>query len=482
MVQGGNVMYQVDIYNDEESITINTTGTSDVKVTAGQIKREINKTASFDFTILPNNPGYYSVHGVTTRIKVTRVDRNKIEFVGRVLQPNRGMDTSGLFASSYTCADALDYLHDVSPDYQTVSGTGKQIINKLLDIFNTAPGLENYKHIQLGDVGGKATYTLEVGPEKDIYDTIHDFVVTTMGYEMQLRVISDTEMYLDVQAVLGQTCMTRIELARNMQSISVNEDPTSVITRAIPLGAVKQDAATSGTTADAVQKRVCLADIGKSMSVNFQDLIDLYGVQEGPVIFDDVTDASQLEGRLQSWVKTQRVQRKFSVTALDLSKIGLEADDFDVYNYYPVENSVMGVDEPLRVTAMTLDIVNIASESLTIGDKYKNATDYALESLKQVQSSESLVERIKTLAVTTGETSKNIATVRETVNTLQKNIEDANLSGIAASLDLLKEQLNGIDENIANVNTTINTLQEGYLKQEKRLDDLEVAIGGGTSK
>lgn len=476
-------MYLVQITNDDKVTTIMAPGGQAPKLTAAQIKRATNSEASFDLTMLPNNPGFGLLHSLTTRIKVTRLSTGRLEFVGRVLQPSRGMEDSGLVSASYTCADALDYLHDVYPPYKTLTGTGAQIITALLGIFNGYPGLETYKHIAAGDIGGTASYTLEVGPEKDIYDTIHDFVTTVMGYEMMLRVVSETEMYLDVQATLGTTSCVTIAIARNLKSLKVDEDPTSIITRAIPLGAVKQEAATTAesSTTEAVQHRVNLADIGKPVYIDLPDVMAIYGVQAGPVVFDDVTDANQLTARLQTWAKSQRpVQRKFTVTALDLSAIGKAAEDFDLYNYYPVKAPVVGVDEPLRVIGQTLDLINVTSESLTIGDKYKSGTDYALESLKQASSTKELVTQVQALTVVTSEATKAVSDISKTVTTIQDDLSNADLSGISSGLQSVQTKLNDLGGSISTMETDISNLQFAYNDTDKRLDALEAAAGGET--
>lgn len=445
-------MYLVEMTTGDQKITIHEPGTSQVKLTAGQIKRETNKEASFDMTMLPNNPGYNQVMPLLSRIKVTRTDRNEVQFFGRVLTPSPKMETSGLVSASYTCADALDYLHDVYPPYQTLTGTGKVIINKLLDTFNNYPGLESYKHIKLGNVGGTASYSLQVGPEKDVYDTIHDFVTTIMGYEMQLRMVSDTELYLDVQATLGTTSSTVISLGRNLQSLSVDEDPTSIITRAIPLGATKQSTTNSTTASgtEAVQPRVSLADVGKPLYIDLPDLITKYGIQSGPVIFDDVTDANQLTNRLQTWAKSQRpVLRKFSVTALDLSKLGMEADDFDIYNYYRVVNPIMGIDEPLRVIGQTIDIINIASESLTIGDKYKSGTDYALDAARTAQQAEEQSKiyqaAVQTLNSKLSGYDKQISSLSQEVTAIKTQLDSGGASYYTGSIIDVSEWQQTID-------------------------------------
>lgn len=429
-------MYLVQITNGGETTTIMAPGNRAPKLAAAQIKRATNSEASFDLTMLPNNPGFDKMHSLTTRIKVIRPTTGKIEFVGRVLQPSRGMEDSGLVSASYTCADALDYLHDVFPPYKTLTGTGAQIITALLGIFNGYPGIEAYKHIAVGNIGGKASYTLEIGPEKDLYDTIHDFVVTVMGYEMQLRVVGETELYLDVQSTLGTTSDVTIAITRNLKALQVEEDPTGIITRAIPLGAVKQDnATTAGSASETVQHRVSLADIGKPVYIDLPDVMAIYGVQAGPVIFDDVTDANQLTARLQAWAKAQRpVQRKFTVTALDLSILGKAAEDFDMYNYYTVKAPIIGIDEPLRVIGQTIDLINVTSESLTIGDKYKSGTDYALESLKQITSTKGLVSQVQALTVVTSESAQAVSDISKTVSAIRTDLSNADLSGIATNL------------------------------------------------
>lgn len=102
------------------------------------------------FSILPNNAGYNLINPVTTRVKVERTDINKVLFRGRVWKPKAVMSDNGAFTKEFTCNDSLDYLHDVYPGYSTYTGTLKDIINSLLNYYNSM--VEDYKKIYLGNV------------------------------------------------------------------------------------------------------------------------------------------------------------------------------------------------------------------------------------------------------------------------------------------------------------------------------------------
>jgi hypothetical protein len=370
-------MYLVKIINGDQTTVIHQSGAGDVKVMSGQIKRATNSIASFEFSVNPANPGYGAIQPLITQIQVVNMKEDVEEFAGRVLSPKDSMDTNGSFAETYTCEDCLGYLHDTAPGYETLTGTISTILGHLLSEHNAQ--VEDYKKIQPGNVTGNAQYTLYTTPETDTYDTIHTFVVDTVGYEHQLR-RSDGVNYLDVSPEFGVLSDQKIQLSQNLQSITVEADPTSIISRLIPLGATKQDSGSTATT-DTPQKpqeRVNLGDIGKPLYLDSPDLITKYGIQTGVQIFDEITDANQLTAWAQAWFNAQReVHVKYTVTALNLALIGLGVDDFQLSNRYQTINPVMHLDEPLRVIGQTVDIIKPETASLTIGDKFKTGNDYA---------------------------------------------------------------------------------------------------------
>lgn len=382
-------MFLVTVKNGDKETIIHRNDSSPVKLTEAQIKTEANAISAFDFAMLPNNPGYSLIHPLTTQVMVRRVDTGRILFDGRVISPKNEMEESGVLKRSYTCEGALGYLHDVTPGYTTYSGKSDEVIRKLIAFFNGQ--VEAYKQIKLGDlVKGVKQVKLETTPDKDLYDTLRELCVTTMGYDMRLR-STDQGRFLDVKSELGERGKTVIQLGRNLKSLSIEDDPTSIATRVIPLGKTLED---QSTDAEAPEKRLTLPET----YLDIPELKQLYGIQTKTWTFDDADTVAKLRTEAQAKIKAQQsVRRKFTLSALDLSLIGKAPEDFTLFNSYRVVNPVMQLDSYLKVTGQTIDLVSPETADLTIGDKFKSGTDYAVEASKREQELSRVYQNVRNL-------------------------------------------------------------------------------------
>lgn len=423
VAQGSDLMFKVTIINesDKKETVIHESDSSNVKLNPAEIVLETNAIDTFDFSINPLNPGYRLISPSTTRIRVVRMDKNKILFDGRIQTPIEKMESTGMLGRSFHCESALAYLHDTRPGYLTITGTIPQIIKKLLDVHNSK--VESYKNINVGDVSGTKQFTIKTTPEKDIYETMHDFIVTQLGYEHRLS-IRNGSYYLDIAPEIGKKRTTRIELARNLDSMQVEDDPTGIFSYVIPLGAEKEQ---SGK-ADEVPIRVNLGDIKKPLDVGSQKLENKYGVKVGFKVFDTEKDANKLTDLAKQTLDAQKASRKYTVSALDLSLIGLEVDDFDVYDSYPTFNPLMSIDEYLKVGGMTINLNEPEKPTMTIGAKFKSAIDYQLENSDAVDQYNQLNQRYRDL-------NNNVSDID---GTLKDHTDD--LAKMQDEIDKLKNQ------------------------------------------
>lgn len=467
-------MFLVTLTNDDSSVIVHRPDAHGVKLLTGQVKSQVNAIPAFEFSMLPNNPGYTTVKPLLTRITVVRTDKNKLVFDGRVLQPKNDLASGGALTRTFTCEGVLAYLHDGVPGYSTLTGTWKAVVTAALAAYNE--GVEEWKQIAVGDVPDSGSLTLATTPESDWYDTLYKLVVTDHSYEWRVRADANGKHFLDLASQLGETKSTpKIELARNLQSMSVEADPTSVISRVIPLGATKQATGTATSTDTTTQPRISLADLGKPMYVESADLRAQYGIQVGPQIYDTVTDAKDLEAKATAYLKAERpVTTKYTVTALDLSTIGLDTEDFEAYNTYPVLNPLMSIDEPLRVTAQTIDITAPQNANLTIGDRMKRQSDFALQGLSDTRN---MSRKVAGLSIAAEETEKSIVAMQETVTKLKDEADGAGLSGLSATLAEMNNQLTSIFNNVGEIGGEVSALQQTTADHEERIGVIEAKVG-----
>lgn len=476
-------MYQVTVFNGDKSVVIMRPRGGNAMLTSAEIKTDINSIPSFTFSMLPNNPGYNEMMPLVTRVKVIRIDTGEILFDGRVLVPINEMAETGALTRSYTCEGALAFFHDIVPGYQTLNGTPAAIIKQLVDQFNSR--VEPFKQMQLGIMPESTqTQALETTPEKDLYDTLHDFVVTTLGYDIRVR-SEQGGRFLDIKSQLGDAGKTIICLGVNLKAMKVETDPTGMITRVIPLGAVKEN---TGST-ESVQPRINLTDAGKPLYVDIPHLIKKYGVLEGIQIFDQAKTPEQLQDAVNSWINGQRpVTRKLSVSALDLSLIGRAPEDFKVYNFNRVINPPTQTDEAMRIVGQTLDLIQPQNAGLVIGNKFKSGVDYAVETQANNLKNQRLfgrmqqtvafqTTRIVSISKAAQEAQDNVAALKEVVKKLQTDLGNVDVVAINKSLTDMTDKLSVLSGNIDKFDKTVSDVKKAQTTATgATLDTLEQRI------
>ena len=440
-------MYQVTIKNVNEEIIINALST-DIKAPrhlSGSIKHGINTIDNFTFNITPNNIGYNKLNALTTLVEVLNIKSNNLEFKGRVLLPIESMDSNGMFLKNVTCESELGYLMDSSTvfgEYHDISV--RDFLQVIIDNHNSQ--VDEGKKFQLGNVtvvdNNDSLYRY-LGYTKT-FEAIKDKLIDRLGGELKIRYENGIR-YLDYLESIGEIKSTEIRLAKNLQSIELEKDPTSIISRLLPLGNKLEDS----------EERLTIESVNNGNKyIDDIEAIEEFGVIVDSVTWDDVTQVSNLLKKGQEYLKeNNRIKKKYKVTALDLSTIGLDFDSFEVGNSYPVINPLMNINENLRIIEKTIDIYNPQSSTLGIGDKLEDIKDYQLNNIA---------------------TAKEVKTVKETVQTTVSA-----LNSVSVELNNTVEILNNTNENMGNLNEVVkanvdatNAIANTLISINNKLDKL----------
>ena len=440
-------MYQVTIKNENEEVIINSISTDieSPRLISGNINHEINTIDNFTFKIAPNNIGYNKLNALTTLVEVLNIKNNNLEFKGRVLLPIESMDSNGMFLKNVTCESELGYLMDSSTvfgEYHDISV--RDFLQVIIDNHNSQ--VDEGKKFQLGNVtvvdNNDSLYRY-LGYVKT-FEAIKDKLIDRLGGELQIRYENGIR-YLDYLESIGEVKSTEIRLAKNLQSIELEKDPTSIISRLLPLGNKLEDS----------EERLTIESVNNGNKyIDDIEAIEEFGVIVDSVTWDDVTQVSNLLKKGQEYLKeNNRIKKKYKVTALDLSTIGLDFDSFEVGNSYPVINPLMNINENLRIIEKTIDIYNPQSSTLGIGDKLEDIKDYQLNNIA---------------------TAKEVKTVKETVQTTVSA-----LNSVSVELNNTVEILNNTNENMGNLNEVVkanvdatNAIANTLISINNKLDKL----------
>lgn len=368
-------MHTVTIKNGIEKTTIHSDNLD--RISGGKIVKAVNAVDSFTFTIYPDNAGYNKLKPLTTSVTVTDDSTGKDVFIGRVLKCPDSMNEQGLICKSVTCEGRLGWLYDSVQPYVEYKMVGiRTVLASFISKHNTQVGDD--KHISVGQVTVTAenNYTYSVNWVSTM-DAISEQLVGKFSGEIQLR-DQDGKVYIDYLEHIGHGTDTKIELAVNLKTISREIDETSVITRLYPLGAKLTDS----------EKRLTIGSVnGGKDYIEDSALVAKYGVISGTQAWDDVTQASILKTKATAYLKSaNKAKKQYKITAVDLSTIDMNFEQFELGCWYRVVNPLMGIDEDLRIIGITINLDNPEQSELTFGDKFETMTGFMTAKTKSLQT------------------------------------------------------------------------------------------------
>lgn len=363
-------MYKVNLQLNNQEYSIHN---ESIKLKNGVVKLGINTIDSFSFTILPNNIGFNRINDFKTLISVYNEKRNKYEFQGRVLYSTDSMESSGNISKSVICESFLGYLQDSVQNYvEERNWTPEELLTEALNVHNSQ--MEEEKQFKVGIV--ELTENIYIGIQRETtWECINKKIIDKVGGEIELR-IEDDGMYIDLLSKRGKTRSTTIELSKNMQSITKDNDPSSYITRLIPLGAKLTD-----EDGNEIEERVDITSVNNGLKyIDDEIAITKYGLHVAYEYWDDVHEPQILKTKATNFLtNNNKVLQKYSINTLDLALLSIDIDYIDVCNYYPVKNELLGIDDILRVITKSIDIVNESSTSIEVGDNFKTLSDLEIE-------------------------------------------------------------------------------------------------------
>lgn len=368
-------MHTVTITNGVEKTTIHSDNLD--RISAGKVVKAVNAVDSFTFTIYPDNAGYDKLKPLTTSVTVTDDSTGKDVFIGRVLKCPDSMDEQGLICKSVTCEGRLGWLYDSVQPYVEYKMVGvRTVLASFISKHNAQVGDD--KQISVGQVTvtGENNYTYSVNWVSTM-DAISEQLVGKFGGEIQLR-DQNGKVYIDYLEHIGHGTDTKIELAVNLKTISREVDETSVITRLYPLGTKLTDS----------EKRLTIGSVnGGKDYIEDSALVAKYGVISGTQTWDDVTQASILKTKATAFLKSaNKAKKQYKITAVDLSTIDMNFEQFELGCWYRIVNPLMGIDEDLRIIGITINLDSPEQSELTFGDKFETMTGFMTAKTKSLQT------------------------------------------------------------------------------------------------
>lgn len=421
-------MYIVTLLNGDQATEVHN---RKHKLSSGNIVKGINSIDSFSFTATPKNPAFNNVHDFLTLVEVYNTNRRRYEFQGRVLCSIPSMSDKGLLLQEVTCESFFGYLCDSQQLYvEEKNWTKRELLAHLISTHNGQ--MESYKHFKIGVVDNPDVNVYCGIQRENTWETIKKKLLESEGGEIRFRVLEDG-IYIDYLEQIGETKSTKIAVSKNMKTIIKEQDPSAFITRLIPLGCKLKTTDADGNETDSEQRLdISTVNEGKTY-IDDEDGIEAYGIHVGYVEFDDVTEPENLLSKGRQWMENNnKVLVKYSITALDLSLLGLDPDDFEMYNFYPVKNRYLGIDDVARVVKKNIDICDETKSTMEIGESFKTLSELQREKLKAIEGINADIVEIRRNYATNQKLNSEIT---KTVSLIDQRAESIVLSVTGGTVD-----------------------------------------------
>lgn len=479
-------MYEVKLINDDKETIINAVSTHiDAPRITGTIKLGINTIDSFTFNIYKNNQGYDLIKSLKTKIEVINTKTNKVEFKGRVLLPKQKMSNLGLFTKTVVCESELGYLMDSTQRYGEYHNvTVREFLEIIIEQHNKQ--VSEDKQFKVGQVtvtdNNDSLYRF-IGYEKT-FNTIQDKLIDRLGGELRIRYINGVR-YLDYLEEIGSVSPTEIRLAKNLVTLEEEKDPTSIITRLVPLGSKKTVIDDNGEETE-IEERITVAEINNGLDyIDDIEAMEEFGIIEDTVTFDDVNIVENLLRKGQEYLKSNnKIRKSYSITALDLSLIGLDINSIDLYNYYKVSNSLMNIDEELRVIEKTIKIESPEDSTVQVGEKFDDIKKYQLSVSKTANEVKEVQNKLNNTIATVVKVENNVVQIGSSIGEIEDGLigTNGNVTEIVNTLNILSNIVLSNTENITEVQGDIVIANEKIETVNQEIETIKLEIVDINSK
>lgn len=366
-------MYRV--YCDDDLIYDNRL--SQLSLINPSLSLELNKTGSFTFTIYPSHPYFDKLKKLKSIITVYQDDF--LIFRGRILNDKQGWHNE----KQVTCEGELAFLLDsIQRPYDFMSGELHTTVEELFTFFieNHNLQVEESHQFKVGKITVHDPNNYIVRADSsymNTWDSINKKLIDSFGGYLWVRHEPDgnyIDYLLDFETISSQT----IEFGKNLLDLSRVTKGEDIATAIIPLGAK------TGPDEDA--ERLTIASVNNDLDYVFnQEAVDAYGWIFKTVVWDDVTEASNLL-RKGNEVLASAVNLLISIdlSAVDLSAVETNISAFHLGTYISVKTKPHGLNSLFLVTKLSLNLATPKKNKLTLGASYASFTEKSSGANKEI--------------------------------------------------------------------------------------------------
>lgn len=354
----------IEVYADGDRLVydsrLDTHSLLELSYTAG-----LNKAGTAKFTLPPGHPMYDGLVSYRTPLEIYK-DKTLV-FRGRVLYPEDKFNKNRLV----TCEGERGFFHDAVMRPYLYQDSPAVIFAHVLELYNAQ--VEDFKQFALGEVtvtDANNYIRIESTKAEQVSDTVNKLVERCGGY-IVFTTNTEGKRTVNWYQDLGYRSSQTIEFGANLTDFARSDASPDLATVIIPYGAQIESEGEETTG-----QRVTIESVNNGLDfIQDYDAVALRGVIAKPVYWDDVTQPANLLAKAQAYLaKSRNIITSLTLSAVDLSDLDKNIDTFQVGDLIRVRSVPHGVDEDFLLTERTVDLLNPAKGTVTLGKENASLT------------------------------------------------------------------------------------------------------------
>ena len=344
-------MYKV--YSDNNLLY--SSNLENLKIVNPSLEVELNKTGSFVFDIYPDHPYFSRIKKMKSIITVYHSGHTL--FRGRVLDEEIGWHNQ----KTLTCEGDLAFLIDSVIRPFSITGTPENVLTYAIAQHNAQ--VDTTKQFRLGNVTVEGTLTIDLTEHTNTLEVLQKHLLEAFGGYLMTRTLNDVT-YLDYLSEITRLAPQSITFGKNLLDLKRIQKGADIATVIIPLGAFIKDEEGNETT-----RRLTVEAVNGGFDyVQNDDAITQFGRIVKSVIFEDITDASVLLLRGQSYLADSiNLGESIEMTAADLAALDVTLASFQLGTKVNVKSKPHGLDQNFVVSKLSLKLLDPAANTLVLG-------------------------------------------------------------------------------------------------------------------
>ena len=431
---------------------------SSLKIFNPSLELELNKTGSFEFTLYSSHPRYDLIKRLKSIITVYQ--DGFLLFRGRVLD-----DEVGKYNDKFVvCEGDLAFLIDSILRPFTFTGTVAEALAYIISLHN--PQVDEIKHFQLGTVTVEGNITIDLTEHTNSLEVLQKKLLDVLGGYLRTRTENGIT-YLDYLKEFNLLSPQSIEFGKNLLDLKRNRKGADVATVIIPLGAKQKNEEGQDTN-----QRLTIEAVNDGVDfVQDSEAIAQYGIIVKTVVFDDITDATELKTAGEAHLaELVNLLETIELTAADLATVDKTVTSFHLGTHVRVTSKPHGLNQLFLVSKLSLKLLDPGANKLTLGKTIKAFS----EAVKGISDGHGLV--LQTVE-------KNAQAASEAVYNVEQNllstiqVSEENIKSTVAENYYLKDETEAL---ISSVSTEIEQTKNSVEIQFNQFSQDIEAVAAGT--